>query len=158
MRQVERIVAEVDGYEVQVIDFTLRSEPIEVTSNLPEPDPDWRYVDAQGHEHTYSDGYPTLVEVEDWPAGVDVDGFDYPAGTRLECRLCGEEVRPGLRGPTGFREYIAGPVTGELVVPWPHAVPSAPVPVRIAERELNGTLTSLAMTMGDAPMATFSLS
>ncbi|WP_304452888.1 hypothetical protein [Nocardiopsis sp. YSL2] len=68
-----------------------------------EPDPNWVYTDQHGHEHRYHPGegdhYPTLVTVMDepyWcPDCEEEHQFDH-----LECRLCGEQISPGIRPGT----------------------------------------------------------
>ena len=100
------------------------SEPIEVTSNLPKPDPSWRHTDTHGHVHTYGPDF-TLTWVETYtpeePGAVyfDADGdewIDEPEGHHV-CAQCGERVHPGTY-ISPFREYIQGPIevtiTGRL--------------------------------------------
>ena len=89
------------------------TDQIEVTSNLPYPDENWRFIDTQGHEHTYAkDGshYPTLTYVQDGIDYVD-DGPGYvdeiPYG-HYECATCGEHIKPGLTGPDSYRRFIPG--------------------------------------------------
>lgn len=94
------------GWQVEI-----NQEQIEVTTLLPQPDPDWRFVDSLGHGHFYAkDGehYPTLKIVEDAPGYVDADGEEYPPEEHWACRFCGEEVRPGTKGPSGERQFIPG--------------------------------------------------
>jgi hypothetical protein len=70
-------------------------------STMSGPDKGWRFTDAHGHEHRYVEAawpYPTLTEVIDatyWCA----DCHDEHEDAHLECRICGEHIRPGLRGP-----------------------------------------------------------
>jgi hypothetical protein len=74
-----------------------------------EPDPNWRYVDEAGHEHTYAatgDHYPTLREVigpSYWCDTCRDEHEDYEA-TYRECVQCGERITPAtiFRGPHRF--------------------------------------------------------
>jgi hypothetical protein len=83
--------------------------PVHYESDL---DPGWRFTDAAGHEHYYvyvylgGEHYPTLAYVVDewchsdhdmFGGGYDEDG--HPAVAHYECRICGEHVTPGMRGP-----------------------------------------------------------
>jgi hypothetical protein len=90
---------------------------------LTDMDANWKFTDAAGHAHHCDyDGvpcYPTLHEVSDgtWWCGSCHDEHE---DTHLECRACGETIRPGVTGPgtkwlTGRRGYcIDGvPVTLE---------------------------------------------
>jgi hypothetical protein len=86
--------------------------PVHYMSDI---DAGWRYTDANGHRHycdyEAADHYPTLREVTDetwWCA----DCADEHEDSHLECRQCGEVIRPGTTGP-GTR-LIAGPVTYTL--------------------------------------------
>lgn len=63
-----------------------------------EPDPDWRYVDEQGHGHfTARDpvGFPTLNKVM-VPCGTP-DHDDCLILHHYECKLCGQEIVPAKR-------------------------------------------------------------
>lgn len=90
-------------------------ERIEVTTGLPQPDPNWSYIDHAGHEHAYGqpgpfrDRYPTLVERAGEPYWCD-DCDDEHVDTWLECPLCGEKIAPGTYVDTSPR-YIAGPTS-----------------------------------------------
>lgn len=109
-------------------DLRIEVEQVEVTSNLPQPDKNWRYTDQQGHEHYYSveghvhsSRYPTLREVVDrsyWCGDCEDEHED----THLECKVCGETIVPGMVEPSGFREFAPGrrqaylngvPISGE---------------------------------------------
>ncbi len=77
-------------------------EQIDVSTNLPRPDPRWTASDTAGHFHAVSaDGsYPTLVKkVEhrdcDGECGGECEGDGYDV-TVWTCRLCGEAVTPGM--------------------------------------------------------------
>lgn len=91
-------------------ELVIETEEIEVTSNLPRADRNWRFTDAAGHEHYWRDGYPTLVTVTDdsyWCA----DCRDEHTDQHLECPQCHETVRPRAVGPSGFREFAPGRTT-----------------------------------------------
>lgn len=75
------------------------------------PDKKWVYTDEQGHEHFY-DGYP-----DPYPTLIDVPGEMYycadcrddHADSHLECRICGEEIHPGMHARSSpFRMQIPG--------------------------------------------------
>jgi hypothetical protein len=83
----------------------IETEVIDVTTNLPTADKNWRYTDQHGHEHYWQDGYPTLRTVVDEVVFDDYDDYDI---THLECLICGEVIKPGLKPPSAFREYIPG--------------------------------------------------
>jgi hypothetical protein len=96
-------------------ELTFETERIEVTSNLPRPAKSWRYTDAAGHEHYWQDGYPTLVTVVDsvvepyWCEDCQEHHDEGDEGAwHLECPQCHEEIRPGLTGPSLFREFAPG--------------------------------------------------
>jgi hypothetical protein len=76
-------------------------------------DADWKFTDAAGHGHWCDyDGalhYPTLREVSDGTWWCE-DCQDEHENTHLECRWCGETIRPGITGPgtrwlPGRQEY-----------------------------------------------------
>jgi hypothetical protein len=94
-------------------ELRMEREMIEVTSNLPRPDRNWTYTDQQGHEHRYDDGWPTLVTVVDrvyWCEGCNDEHQD----THLACAICGEEISPGMVGPSLHREFIPGRMSATL--------------------------------------------
>lgn len=68
--------------------------------DLPQPDPEWRGVDSNGHEHyAVKSGrrrttYPTLEEAVGEPYWCD-DCRDEHQDTWYECRICHEKVVPG---------------------------------------------------------------
>jgi hypothetical protein len=75
------------------------------------PDPDWHYVDAAGHEHTYGAGTFKTVNVFNgyW------EGGDEDWSSHQECVQCGEWIVPGtllrhgpmfIHGPSRF--YVDG--------------------------------------------------
>jgi hypothetical protein len=78
-----------------------------------EPDPNWIYVDANGHEHRWSKSgtLPTLEHVVD-AYDTDWEGDSWPSVTHYECKRCGEHVEPGSRAvndkriQAGHDEYV----------------------------------------------------
>lgn len=75
-----------------------------ITSDLPEPDPTWQFIDAQGHGHFMADNpanrYPTLV----WTITRTyycADCQDEHDEGEYRCRLCGEAIQPATRAPRG---------------------------------------------------------
>lgn len=73
-------------------------------SNLPRPNPSWKYTDREGHGHTYAEddeqfATPTLdVEYEHVPCDGacgdgGCEGYDE---SHYYCRICREEIAPGL--------------------------------------------------------------
>lgn len=74
-------------------DLQFECEPIEITSNLPEPDKGWRFTDTNGHEHYWRDGYVTLVLVDDERYWCEDCGEDH-VESHWECPLCGEHIEP----------------------------------------------------------------
>jgi hypothetical protein len=86
-------------------------EVVEVSSLDPrEPDPDWSFVDAAGHEHRWAgSATPTLEErvVERWWCHSCCDEH---VDSILVCAQCGQRVAPGTRrGPAV--QYLPGSVT-----------------------------------------------
>jgi len=87
-------------------ELAMETEQIEVTSALPQPNQNWHYIDRQGHEHYWRDGYPTLVGVVDetyWCADCGEDHTDSHWG----CATCGEEITPGTYVDTS-RRFVPG--------------------------------------------------
>ncbi|MFF8299618.1 hypothetical protein ACF07M_30220 [Streptomyces globisporus] len=89
-------------FEDGVLEFNQDVEWI--TSDLPEPDPNWRGTDSNGHEHhavEESDRvvYPTLTLVAGEPYWCQ-DCQDEHTDTWWECSVCGEKVTPGTRAST----------------------------------------------------------
>jgi hypothetical protein len=83
--------------------------PVHYLSDI---DAGWTFTDGHGHAHhceyEAADHYPTLTLVTDgtyWCADCE----DEHELSHLECRQCGEEIRPGITGP-GVK-YIQGAVT-----------------------------------------------
>lgn len=84
------------GHELRV-----EQEVIEIPY-LTTQDEDWRFTDAAGHEHAWHDSladhYPTLRWVTDRTYWCEGCRDEHEEG-HLECRICGEHVRPGITGP-----------------------------------------------------------
>lgn len=88
--------------------FRVEQDWIDVTTNMPERDPNWRETDSNGHEHRYEDGdYPTLRWAEDEPYWCEQHQEEHEQG-HWECRVCGEEVSPGMRMPSPVPKKIPG--------------------------------------------------
>lgn len=86
--------------------------PVNYLSDI---DANWMFTDAAGHvhhcEYEAADHYPTLRRVTDDTWWCE-DCEDEHESTHLECRLCGEVIRPGTTGPG--TKYIAGMITCTL--------------------------------------------
>lgn len=91
----------------------IETEMIDVTSAGPRPDKSWRYTDAQGHQHRWDDGWPTLewfVTERYWCEDCE-DG--HTEGEWI-CLLCEEVIQPGMLGPSMHREYVPGLISAYL--------------------------------------------
>jgi hypothetical protein len=71
----------------------------------------WTYKDRAGHAHAYVEGdgdhYPTLVQECEHvpcpdPEGCGCDGYE---DCWLQCRECGERIRPGQRPAVFYRTF-----------------------------------------------------
>jgi hypothetical protein len=86
--------------------------PVHYLSDI---DAGWRFTDAAGHEHHCEyeapDHYPTLVRVTDETYWCDTCGDEHELD-HLECRQCGERIRPGTTGPG--TKFIQGLITYTL--------------------------------------------
>lgn len=82
-------------------------EHIDVSTNLPQPDPRWSTSDKAGHFHACSTDYtyPTLnrrtehrdCDGGDGTCGDECEGYDVSVWS---CRLCDEQITPGtVHGP-----------------------------------------------------------
>lgn len=86
--------------------------PVNYLSDI---DAHWKFTDSAGHAHycayEAADHYPTLRRITDetWWCG---DCEDEHESTHLECRQCGEVIRPGATGPG--TKLIAGAITCTL--------------------------------------------
>jgi hypothetical protein len=90
--------------------FRVETDEVDVTMGPhPERDPEWTYVDHQGHTHALVDGeYPTLRWVDDEPYWCEEHQEEHEQGHR-ECAICGEEIEPGMRIVGGtHREFMPG--------------------------------------------------
>jgi hypothetical protein len=77
--------------------FEVQTEPIHVSTGLPQPNPTWTYTDHAGHPHAYGTKdtpYPTLTVGQGEPYWCD-ECDDEHVPTWLECPLCGERITPG---------------------------------------------------------------
>lgn len=98
-------------------ELVVEQEMIEVRSNSPKPNPNWKFVDKQGHGHFYHNGYPTLAIEESEPYFCG-DCIDEHIDEHYVCKHCHEPITPGtMIDPSAH--YIAGPITyilkGEVV-------------------------------------------
>ncbi len=111
--------------------FDERVEQIEVPI-MSAPNPSWRHLDAAGHWHCYDDELrtPSLEAVD----GDEVDDDGEPL-THLVCRECGEEIRPGMTGPTA--RTIAGPTEIHLVIDALDGDDSVRYTARVAPTEIH---------------------
>ena len=99
--------------------FESGCELVDVTS-LHRPDTSWQVIDAQGHEHCwYVNGLPagsynpatthetpTLVWIKDGEEYWEDDDEPHAVG-HLECRQCGERLRPGYTADA-YQVYVPG--------------------------------------------------
>lgn len=90
-------------------ELRFKTEMVDVTSNLPKPDKNWRFTDTQGHEHAWSSDafYPTLRLVVDQTYWC-LDCNDKHDEDHFECVVCGEVVKPGMLPPSRWTEYEPG--------------------------------------------------
>lgn len=118
--------------------FRVKTDYIDVTSDRPTVDPNWRHTDSNGHEHYYDNGYPTLdyiIDERHWCDGreglynhdphwaVDEDHF--------ECLTCREMVKPGTL-PAFTPQSIPGTRSMTVTV-------NADVPLEESTGEVDGT-------------------
>jgi hypothetical protein len=97
----------VTGPDGRVLSITTEMVRVDYMTDM---DANWKFTDAAGHAH-YCDydaavHYPTLREVSDgtWWCGSCRDEHE---DTHLECRACGEPVKPGMTGPG--TKWLPGP-------------------------------------------------
>jgi hypothetical protein len=93
---------------------------IDVTSDRPQSDPNWRYTDRNGHEHRYDRGYPTLdlvVDAEHWCDGNEGyarhDPHMHVDEAHYECKVCRESIKPKMF-PPGYPMMMPGMIQGEV--------------------------------------------
>ena len=103
-------------------------ERIDISTDLPKPDPRWSTVDSSGHFHAMSGKeYPTLRSKSvDMPCDGSCCGACEGEGysvTEWSCRLCGEVIEPGMvpgphretmPGVTEWSAEVAGLATDDL--------------------------------------------
>lgn len=99
-------VVSINGGEPVAAQLRITQERIDVSTNLPKPDPRWSFTDAAGHFHAYTEEETTptlIVRMVHMPCdgscgGVcDDEGYD---ATHYHCRICDEEIEPGtIPGP-----------------------------------------------------------
>ena len=106
----------INGQPYSDATFTYEEGGERVYSYMPEPDPEWRYTDAAGHEH-YREGprYPTLMTAHDYTYWCE-DCRDEHDVTHLECSLCGEHIVPGTRPASPTGTWIPGEAQMTLTV------------------------------------------
>lgn len=87
-------------------DVTVEQQTEQVFSNLPEPDPRWRYTDSNGHEHYRAErDWPTLEWVVDHTYWCGDCRDEHDEG-HYACRMCGEPVEPGTRPPSPYGVFV----------------------------------------------------
>lgn len=137
----------VDGEPVRG-SITFESNPIEIPPSMyPEPDPDWRYTDHQGHEHYYDDGYPTLerIVVNTWWC---VDCHEHHDDVALACRICGEQIEPGTQPPSPYPTFVQGTTTWTVEVDR-HFERGSQVTVEVAGRVGTAEVVECEMRSGE---------
>lgn len=90
--------------------FSIRTvtEMIDVTSNAPRRDPNWTYIDDNGHMHALAaDTWPTLRWIIDETYWCHTCCDEHHDG-HWECIECGEWIKPGMLGPSGQIARIPG--------------------------------------------------
>ena len=116
------------------------TDQIEVTSNMPRPDPNWRYTDANGHDHWHQSGTRRWVIDEEW---IDEDNNER-SESHYECVQCGEHIRQDSIGPSPYREYISGMTHAEAT----HA-DGRRIDLSAEQIELLRTASSIEDVLGD---------
>ena len=85
--------------------LTVEQEVHVETTSLAQPDSGWEHVDSSGHWHAYGENHelPTLevrTEHQDCDGSCAYGACEGFAVDRCYCRICGAEVRPGVKeGP-----------------------------------------------------------
>lgn len=99
------VTSQMSGRLLSGYSISVEQDMIDVTEMGPVADPNWTYLDEQGHGHfcgaatdAYR-GYPTLTWIEDVQGYRDGDGEEYNAVGHHECRFCGERIVPGTKFP-----------------------------------------------------------
>lgn len=83
--------------------FEKRVEQVEVTSNLPKRDPNWQGRCSRGHVSNWDTVQWWVDHVEYCPQCEE----DHEEGHWV-CPVCLEEIKPGMFGPSGVREFVPG--------------------------------------------------
>jgi hypothetical protein len=91
----------------RVLTVTNESHRVDYLSDI---DANWVFTDGAGHVHRCdydaADHYPTLRAVPEGPYWCE-GCRDEHEDTHLECRRCGEVIRPGMTGPG--TKWLPGP-------------------------------------------------
>lgn len=113
-------------------------------SQGPRVDPRWEFTDGNGHYHGWSEDkhgpYPTLEAVsEPQPCDGSCNGVCRGEGysiTRYFCRLCREEIEPGvIPGPYQFSVPMLKTWSVKVKTDGWRWMPGDTVSVRVVERE-----------------------
>ena len=119
---------------MRVIQITIQQDSTPFQER--ELDPNWRYVDAAGHEHRWA-GHelPTLkrVEVPDEKC-PRCDALLEVGGSYMACRDCGERIIPGMRY---IQQHVAGRCFCEVEVETEHPLSEGTI-ISAFEREFDG--------------------
>ncbi len=90
------------------------------------PDPEWSYVDNQGHLHSYDEsmGLPTLrQEFEtEWLYCCELCGGDTETTTFYTCLKCEERIEPGLKIETFPSRNLITSRSAELTALCPYSL------------------------------------
>jgi hypothetical protein len=104
----------------QTWELTVDPVVVDVTSERATPNEHWTFTDAQGHEHRYDRGYPTLdlvVDAEHWCDGSEGwqphDEHMVVDESHYECKLCREVIEPAL-DPPFMPKFVPGSVDARL--------------------------------------------
>lgn len=116
-------------------------DSIEVTTMMGswENDPEWRFVDANAHEHAWGWGSfawivnPDYIDPDDyeddddwWEEYDEYEGGEFPSVDAdpgwYACVTCGERITPGRRykTPPAHREFVSGMAT--YMIKYPNGV------------------------------------
>lgn len=117
-------VASINGAEPVAAQLKVTQERIDISTRGPKPDPRWSYTDTAGHFHARAeDGeLPTLLaRREQLPCDGSCGGVCGGEGYEItihSCRICGEEIAPGMI-PGPHYGTMPGMIDWELVVQKP---------------------------------------
>lgn len=120
-----------DGVLLQAFKAELSTDQewIDVRTMAPpmKPDPAWEYNDAAGHYHAFTNSgkLPTL---ERFSVHVPCDGFCDPECEGFDeyawrCKLCQEEIQPGMKPDYNDPQRIPGQKTWNVELETPEALP-----------------------------------